>query len=49
MMALIDDVVPKWLLIGVKTVDTKQILIIKKVVCAILAIALEELSKKNRN
>lgn len=28
--------------------DTKQILIIKKVVCAILAIALEELSKKNR-
>lgn len=28
--------------------DTKQIVIIKKVVCAILVIALEELSKKNR-
>ena len=28
--------------------DTKQILIIKKVVCTILAIALEELSKKNK-
>ena len=31
-----------------KGMDTKQIVIIKKVVCAILAIALEELSKKNR-
>jgi hypothetical protein len=28
--------------------DTKQVVIIKKVVCAILAIALEKLSKKER-
>lgn len=28
--------------------DAKQIVIVKKVVCAILAIALEELSKMNR-